>query len=231
VGVRALGLLAGGALLLAVLAAGAAYPEHAAAAPCGPTVVTGTTDLRIEGDPSVGGCGEDGETFSVFCSGGTVRFDYYVNGSFASTVDTGVACSTPNRITVDGYFGGDFIDLTRVSQANGFTAINQPNRLLGSFGNDVLYGSPFSDSFLGSVESDFLFARDAGTDSVDCGTEFDYAQVDKQGVDSIAGCEFTDFLPTPTAPAAASAAPATPAAKKCKRKKSKKRKCKRGRQR
>ena len=218
-------------LLLAMLAAGGAYPERAAAAPCGAPFVTNGADLQIEG-AFPNDCGEQSENFSVFCDAGTVKFDYYVNSTFVGTTTTATGCATPTRITVNGYIGGDRIDLSRVSAPNGFTGINQPNVLSGSFGNDVLIGSAFPDSFQGSLDSDFAFARDGRGDTVDCGAEFDFAQLDQQGTDSPIGCEFTDFLPAPAAATPAAAPPRTQV--KCKKKRrsalaAKKKRCKKRR--
>jgi hypothetical protein len=203
----AMTLAAAGVIMALSLSASA--PPAAQAAPCPAPTFSG--NLTIAGTPP---CDVESEIFNVYCSAGNVFVDYGVNDNLQGPVDSGVACSAPTQITVDGYIGGDRIDLSRVSAAGGFTGINQPNVLFGSFGNDILIGSPLPDSASGSIGSDILLMRDGVADTVDCGADLDFAQVDQQGTDSVTGCEFIDFLPTPLA---ATAAPVT-TTKKCKKK-------------
>jgi hypothetical protein len=211
--------VAGLALLAAMLFAGQ-RASPAEAAPCPAPTFSGNLDIA-----GTAPCDVDSEIFNVYCNAGNVFVDYGVNDTIQGPFDSGVACSMPTRISVDGYFGGDRIDLSRVSAADGFTGINQPNQLNGSFGNDELIGSPLPDAVSGSIGSDIVLVRDGSADNVDCGPDFDYAQADLASTDSLSNCEVADYLPTaatPTAatPPAATPPPATP--KKCKRKRHRK---------
>ena len=214
-------------MLVLLLAAG--QPQKASAAPCQAPDFSG--NLTIVGAPAMaGGCTESSETFNVYCSAGNVFVDYGTNDSIQGPINSGVPCSSPTRIAVDGYLGGDRIDLSRVSPANGFTGIGQPNLLLGSFGNDLLIGSPLPDTVDGSVGADLVLVRDGSPDTVDCGADVDFAQGDQQGTDTFANCEFADFLPAPVQPATV----AQTTVRKCKKKRrsavvAKKKRCKKRR--
>jgi hypothetical protein len=207
--------------LIAALSLGGDAPKAAKAAPCPAPTFSG--NLTIAGTPP---CDVESEIFNVYCSAGNVFVDYGVNDSIQGPMNSGVACSAPTKISVDGYIGGDRIDLSRVSAANGFTGINQPNVLFGSFGNDLLIGSPLSDSASGSVGADLLLMRDGVADTIDCGADFDFAQADQATVDSLTGCELADLTPVPTATPSATSTPTT---KKCKRKRAKKKRCRKRR--
>ena len=213
--IRPLLALAGLITVGALLAGGT--PKRAAAAPCpAPTITNAAGTLSISGTSP---CTDDPEKFSVFCSGGTARFDYDVNDTPVGTFDTGVACGAPSRIVVTGNYGADLIDLSRVSPGAGFTGISQPNVLDGGVDGDVLNAGPMASSVIGSYGSDILLLRNGKADHADCGPSVDAVQTDTLGTDSLVDCEVVD----------ASAAPAsTPAKKKCK-KHGKKHRCKKRR--
>jgi hypothetical protein len=208
--------LAIAAAALALLLLSASHPSQAAAAPCpAPTV------LDLSGNVSISGttpCDDDPERFSVFCGGGHAKFDYYVNDTFVATVDTGIACGAVGRFSIDGRYGDDLIDLSRVSAANGFTGINLPNLLTGGAGADLIVGAPLANSVSAGSGADIVLIRNGIADTADCGTEIDAAQTDQPGVDSLLSCEVVDPLPVAATPAAP--APLAPAQtkKKCKKK-------------
>jgi hypothetical protein len=203
------------AAALALLLLAASHPSEATAAPCpAPTV------LNLSGNVSISGttpCDDDPENFSVFCGSGHARFDYYVNNTFVATVDTGTACGAVARFSVDGRYGDDLIDLSRVSAANGFTGMNLPNIITGGAGADLLVGAALSNSVSGGSGGDIVMVRNGVADTVDCGTEIDAVQTDQSGVDSLTSCEIVDPLATAATPAAP-AAPTTATKKKCKKK-------------
>ena len=203
------------AVTVAVLLAGGAS-NRAEAAPCpAPTITNMAGTLSISGTSP---CSDDPEKFSVFCSGGTARFDYNVNNTPVGIIDTGVACGAPSRIVVTGNYGADLIDLSRVSSGTGFTGISQPNVLDGGADGDVLDAGPMASSVIGSYGSDILLLRNGKADHADCGPDVDAVQTDVAGTDSLAGCEVVD---------AASAPASAPAKKKCKH--GKKHRCKKKR--
>ena len=184
-------LLAAAALICgAVLLVSTDSPQRAQAAPCpAPTVTNSSGTLSIAGTSP---CNDDPETFSVLCSGGTARFDYSVNTAFVGTIDTAVGCGAPSRIEVDGNYGADLIDLSRVSAANGFTGINRPNVLNGGADGDVLVPGPLASSDLGDAGSDILMLRNGVSDQADCGPDLDAVQTDAPGTDVLANCEVVD---------------------------------------
>jgi Ca2+-binding RTX toxin-like protein len=174
--------------------------------------------LNLSGNVSISGttpCDDDPERFSVFCGGGHAKFDYYVNDTFVATVDTGTACGAVARFSVDGRYGDDLIDLSRVSAADGFTGIDLPNIITGGAGADLLVGAQLANSVSGGSGNDIVMVRNGVPDTADCGTEIDAVQTDQSGVDSLTSCELVDPLPTAATPAAP--APTTPK-KKCKKK-------------
>jgi hypothetical protein len=184
-----------------------AAPEGARAAPCpSPTFGIGAGDLSIQGTPP---CAEEQEHFVVYCEAGTVRFEYAVNEVLQGLVDTAIGCGSPARISVHGNAGDDTIDLSKVTGANGFTGITEPNLVEGGSGKDELVGSQKPSDFLGGTQNDIVLARNGVRDTVDCGQGTDAVQSDQAGVDVLSNCELTDFLPTPL-PAPTSAP--TPAA-------------------
>jgi len=151
---------------LTALLAGAQHPPVASAAPCPvPGYGLFQGDLTIAGDP---GCSLNDEAFAVYCSTGTIHFDYTVNGTLQGTTNTGYACGAPNRLSVFGNAGNDVIDLSRIAAADGFTAINLPNRLIGGVGDDALIGSSFADSPSGEAGADAVLGGE-GDDSADGG--------------------------------------------------------------
>jgi hypothetical protein len=197
--------------------------DRAEAAPCPPpSHVLGAGILQISGDP---GCRDSGETFIVYCTGGTIKYFYAVGPQEIPETDTTYACSNPVKISLLGYGGEDDLNLASVSFANGFTMIVQ-NEVVGGDGGDKVTGSPFSDEIkgggqndvldpgagpdtvLGEAGSDILQLRDGEGDSADCGPETDAAQTDQQGVDTAANCEILDVAPTPAPSPAPSPAPA-----------------------
>ena len=203
-------ITAGAALLLVI-----ATPKRAEAAPCpAPTITNTAGTLSISGTSP---CTDDPEKFSVFCSGGTARFDYSVNNTFVGTFDTAVACGAPSRIVVTGNYGADLIDLTRVSHATGFTGINRPDVLDGGVDGDVLAPGSLASSVVGGYGSDILLLRNGTADQADCGPDVDAVQTDQLGIDSLTNCEVVDAAPTPSS---------SPVKKKCKKKHGKRRHCK-----
>ena len=199
----------------ALLAGGTS--NRAEAAPCpAPTITNTAGTLSISGASL---CTDAPERFSVFCSGGTARFDYDVNATPVGTFDTGVACGAPSRIVVTGNYGDDLIDLSRVSPGAGFTGISQPNVLDGGADGDVLDAGPMASTVIGSYGSDILLLRNDKADHADCGPDVDAVQTDAPGTDSLVGCEVVD---------AASAPASSPSKKKCK-KHGKKHRCKKKR--
>ncbi len=206
------------AAAIALLLMAASHPSRANAAPCpAPTV------LNLSGNVSISGttpCDDDPERFSVFCGSGHAKFDYYVNDTFVATVDTGTACAAVGRFSVDGRYGDDLIDLSRVSTANGFTGINLPNLLTGGAGADLIVGAPLANSVFAGSGGDIVQIRNGVADTGDCGTETDAVQMDQPGLDSVLSCEVVDPIPTAAAPATSAQAAPAPAAtkKKCKKK-------------
>jgi hypothetical protein len=213
----------GAAAALAALAIAASTgSDRAQAAPCpAPTVINLAGNVSISGTSP---CDDDPENFSVFCGSGTARFDYYVNTAFVGTFDTATACGAVGRITLEGRYGDDLIDLSRVSTANGFTGVNQAHILDGGAGSDVIVGAKQSNSVLGGYGSDIALLRNGVSDTADCGSDIDAVQADTAGMDSATSCEIADFLPA----AATSQAPNTSQTpkKKCKKKRGKRRHCK-----
>lgn len=200
------------AIALLALALSSLHPRRAAAAPCpAPTILNLAGNLSISGTPP---CDDDPETLSVFCGSGTVRFDYYVNSTFVGTADTATACGVPSRLSVYGKAGDDLVDLSRVSAANGFTGISQPNVLDGGDGADLLVASKQSNSISGGTGGDIVLMRQGAADTADCGADIDAVQADNQVTDSASSCEIADFLPT-----SARSAPNVAPHKKCKKKK------------
>jgi hypothetical protein len=205
----------GAAVALAALAISAsAGPERAQAAPCpAPTIINLAGNLSISGTSP---CDSDPENFSVFCGSGNTQFDYYVNTTFVGTFDTGTACAAVSRLTVEGRDGDDLIDLSRVSTANGFSGMNQPNVLDGGTGSDLVVGAKLPNSVLGGPGGDIVLLRNGVADSADCGADIDAVQADTTGMDSATSCEIADFLPSGTK-GAPNVVP-----KKCKKKNGKK---------
>ena len=196
----------GAAAVLAALLLAADSPERARAAPCqAPDYAIAAGNLSIVGTT----CDFNPELFRVFCSAGTVQFEYRVNGSLVGVFDTTTACGAPSRLTVTGNGGEDTIDLSAVTAAAGFTAINQPNTLDGGYQGDILIGSALPDSVLGGPGPDIVLLRDGAADSADCGDDIDAAQADRATLDALSNCEVADVLPAP-------------AAKKCKKRKGRK---------
>jgi hypothetical protein len=216
---RIAALLALAALITAMLLASDA-PDRARAAPCpAPTVIYLAGNLSVAGTAP---CDFSPEEFRVYCSAGTVVFDYTVNGAPQGTANTALPCSAPSRLTVIANDGADRIDLSAVTAAAGFAAISAPNTLNGGYGNDVLIGSGFADSALGGPDSDILLLRDGVADLGDCGAGIDAAQADRAGLDSLTGCEVSDVLPTPASQkkkCKKKGSKGAAAAKKCKKKK------------
>jgi hypothetical protein len=214
--IRPLLALAAAVAAGAVLSLAAGAPDQAQAAPCpAPTVTNSAGTLTLTGTTP---CDDEPEKFFVLCSGGTARFDYYVNNTLVGTFDTGVACGSPARIVVNGNYGADLLDLTQVTAATGFTGISQPNVLDGGADGDVLASGPLASSDVGGYGSDILLLRNGKADQADCGPDTDAVQTDTLGTDSLTGCEVVD----------AAVAPASPK-KKCKKKHGKKRHCKKRR--
>lgn len=201
--------LALAALLLigaAVLWLGGARPQQAHAAPCPvPTYGMDTGgNLSIQGTPP---CAEDPEVIAPYCSGGTVWFEYSVNGVPQGPVDTAVACGAPTHLSVFGNAGDDTLDLSRVNAANGFTGITQPNFIDGGYGNDTQIGSSSANIVHGGPGNDIVLARNGLSDAVDCGDGTDAVQSDRQGVDSLLNCEIVDLAATPLVPPTPAAPP------------------------
>jgi hypothetical protein len=185
----------GAAVALAALAISAsAGSDPAQAAPCpAPTVINLAGNLSISGTSP---CDDDPENFSVFCGIGTARFDYYVNTALQGTVDTGTSCAAVAHLTIEGRYGDDLIDLSRVSAANGFTGVSEPHVLDGGAGSDLLVGAKQSNSVLGGPGSDIVMLRNGVPDTADCGADIDAVQADTTGMDSATSCEIADFLPS-----------------------------------
>ena len=191
----ALVLLGAAVLWLSTVGAQPAY-----AAPCPlPTYGIDTGgNLAIQG---TGPCAEAPEVIAPYCTGGTIRFDYEVNGVLQGTVDTAVACGAPTHISVFGNPGDDTLELSRVGAASGFTGITQPNFVDGGSGKDTLIGSPTANTVYGGPQNDIVLVRNGLGDFVDCGDGIDAVQADQLGVDSIAGCEVVDLAASAVAPA------------------------------
>lgn len=211
--------LAAAAVVFALALAASSGTDRAQAAPCpAPTVINLAGNVSISGTSP---CDDDPENFSVFCGSGNAQFDYYVNTAFQGTVDTGTACGAVARLTVEGRYGNDLIDLSRVSAANGFTGVTQPHLLDGGADADVIVGAKQSNSVVGGYGSDLALLRNGVADSADCGPDIDAVQADTAAMDSVTSCEIGDFLP------AAATAPTATTKKKCKKKHGHKRRCKR----
>jgi hypothetical protein len=214
--IRPLLALAGATAVGAVVLLAAPGTRHAEAAPCPPPLFTNSAGtLSISGASA---CTDDPEQLSVLCSAGTVHLDYSVNGNPSQTYDSAVACGAPSRIVVAGNYGADQIDLARVSAANGFTGISQPNVLDGGADADVLAPGPLASSDVGSYGSDILLLRNGKADQANCGPDVDAVQTDAPGTDSLTDCEVVDAAATPASPK-----------KKCKKKHGKRHHCKKRR--
>ncbi len=169
--------------------------DSAKAAPCpAPTFGLAAGNLSIQGTFP---CNEESEGFAVYCEAGMIRFEYEVNDVQLGSIDTGVTCGSPARLSVHGNAGDDTIDLSRVTAANGFTGITEPNLIEGSYGKDELIASQMSNEMLGGAQSDIILARNGVHDTVDCGEGTDAVQTDQTGVDALSNCEVIDLLPTP----------------------------------
>jgi hypothetical protein len=215
--------LGAAAVLFALAFAASSGSDPAQAAPCpAPTIINLAGNVSISGTSP---CDDDPENFSVFCGSGDAQFDYYVNNTYAGTYDTGTACAAVARLTVEGRYGDDLIDLSRVSAANGFTGVTQPHLLDGGAGGDVIVGAKQPNSVVGGYGSDLALLRNGVADSVDCGPDIDAVQADTAAVDSATSCEIGDFLPAAAGPPGAGAK----TTKKCKKKPGHKRRCKRKR--
>lgn len=211
------------ALLVAVAALGllsaSAAPERARAAPCPvPGYGLAAGELSIQGTPP---CEAEPESYKVFCSAGSVAFDYLVNGVLQGTTGTGVPCSAPSHLRLLGLGGDDELDLSQVAAGLGFTGITQPNLIEGGSGSDLVRGSALSDSVLGGSGSEVLLLRDGKSDTADCGDGIDALQGDQPGTDSASGCEVLDLLPAskPKPACKKKRKRAAVAAKRCKKKK------------
>jgi hypothetical protein len=202
---------------LALVASGG--PDRAQAAPCpAPTIINLAGNVSISGTSP---CDDDPENFSVFCGNGNAQFDYYVNGTFAGTYDTGTACGAVGHLSLDGLYGDDLIDLSRVSTSNGFTGVNQPHVLDGGAGADLLVGAVQPNSVLGGSGDDVALLRNGVADTADCGADIDAVQADTTSLDSVTSCEIADFVPSAT-----KGSPNVVPKKKCKKKHAKRHHCK-----
>jgi hypothetical protein len=186
-------------------------PDTAAAAPCPlPSFGFGGGDLSIQGTPP---CAEEPERFDVYCEAGTVRFEYAVNDVPQGQIDTEVGCGSPARLAVHANAGDDTIDLSKVTVANGFTGLAEPNLVEGGSGRDELVGSQTASEILGGTQNDIILARNGVHDTVDCGQGTDAVQADQAGVDTLSNCELTDLLPPPLTPSPVASIP-TPTGKR-----------------
>jgi hypothetical protein len=187
-------------VVIAALAYFGSSADRAAAAPCpAPTYGLAAGVLSIQGTVP---CSEEEEEFAVFCEAGTIRFEYTVNGVLQGSNDTTVGCGSPTRLEVHGRAGNDTIDLSRVTAANGFTGIAEPNLIDGGSDRDQLIASQMASELLGGPQNDIILARNGAHDTVDCGEGTDAALSDQAGVDALSNCEVVDLLPTAAAPAA-----------------------------
>jgi hypothetical protein len=75
-----------------------------------------------------------------------------------------------------------------------------PNRFEAGNGVDILEGRDGDDTILASGGDDQIDARDGGPDTVDCGLGIDSVKADRQGVDTLSGCELVEFASTPVDP-------------------------------
>jgi hemolysin type calcium-binding protein/WD40 repeat protein/uncharacterized protein DUF11 len=76
-------------------------------------------------------------------------------------------CGLPGPDWINGGKGNDLLD--------------------GGNGNDTIFGGPGHDTIYGRGGRDTIFARDGQRDSIDCGTEYDVAVVDR--FDRVSDCE------------------------------------------
>jgi hypothetical protein len=193
---RAAFFLGGVTAFVALGLGGSAQPAHAAPCPV-PTYGIVNGNLSIQGTPP---CSEDPEVISPFCSGGTVWFEYGVNGALLGPLNTGVGCGTPTQLSIFGNAGDDVLDLSRVSVPGGFTGISRSNLIDGGYGGDRLVAGPTPNVMKGGPDDDIVLARNGISDSVDCGEGIDAVQSDQASVDALSGCEITDFVATPASP-------------------------------
>jgi hypothetical protein len=194
---RAAFLLGGVTAFVGLGLGGGTQQAHAAPCPM-PTYEMVGGNLSIHGTTP---CSEDAEVITPFCSGGTVWFEYGVNGVLLGPINTALGCGTPTQLSVFGNAGDDALDLSRVSLPGGFTGIAQPNLIDGGYGRDTLIASPTPNVMHGGPDSDIVLARNGVSDTVDCGEGIDAVQSDQASVDALSGCEITDLVATAAAPA------------------------------
>ncbi len=113
-----------------------------------------------------------------------------------------IGCGSPARLAIHANAGDDTIDLSKVTAANGFTGLTEPNLVEGGSGKDELVGSQTPSEILGGTQNDIILARNGVHDIVDCGQGTGAVQADQAGVDALSNCELMDLLPLPPAPAA-----------------------------
>jgi Tol biopolymer transport system component len=99
-----------------------------------------------------------------------------VNCTIAGTLGADVLTGTPGRDRICGFPGPD-----RLSGGSGDDFLDAGN------GDDTIVGGPGRDTILARGGRDVIFARDGRSDSIDCGTEYDIAIVDR--IDHTHHCE------------------------------------------
>lgn len=194
---RATFFLGGVTAFVALGLGGGAQQAHAAPCPI-PTYGIVSGNLSIQGTPP---CSEDPEVITPLCSGGTVWFEYGVNGVLLGPINTAIGCGTPTQLSVLGNAGDDVLDLSQVSVPGGFSGISQSNLIDGGYGGDTLVASPTPNVINGGPDNDIVLARNGVSDSVDCGKGIDAVQSDQASVDALSGCEITDLVATAATPA------------------------------
>jgi len=191
------------------------------------------------GDNTFGG-GSGDDTYRGGTGAGPDGDDTFIDSDFGAngnTVDYSNR-TDPVTVSVANQFLGGRGGATGGTEGDSITGVLD---IVGGQAGDVLTGSNFdanritggtgNDTIAALGGADFIFVRDGGPDTVDCGTDsdIDTVEADVQGVDTLTNClgpDVLDFLPPPatTPPAAATGSTInppvtqpTPPAKKCKK--------------
>jgi CSLREA domain-containing protein len=148
------------------------------------------------------GTGPDGDdTFSDFDFGGFVNTVSYANRADAIGADVSSFIGD----------GGDLVGAESDSISGILDVVGGQgaDEITGSAGQaNTLTGGPGADTIAALSGADFIFARDGGPDSVDCGNDnpgdVDSVEADVQGTDTLTNClapDLLDFaLPPPVNP-------------------------------
>ena len=115
------------------------------------------------------------------------------NGPAGVSVDLAIA--GPQRTGAGNDSLANVEDLTGSRAADVLRGDGGPNTVSGVQGADVLQGRGGRDTLQGDEGADTLEVRDGEADTADCGSEIDSVTADRQGTDTLVGCENVLFGP------------------------------------